>query len=363
MLTADALHAASLGPDVELGFLRASEFSFPPRNPAFPLVIRAKSDARFERLHASLAGNKEGFRALLNRAGAVLLRGFDVTSIERFESLFSAVGISLSEQYPLGAAQRRRAGRFAWTTTELTDQVPIPPHVEMAYRRLRPRFLGFFCAVAPRVHGETPIFDSRAAVADLSPSVRATLEAGDVTWCQYFPRRRGLTSTSYERAWPAEFGSDDRAEVERICAGLHARCEWHPGGRLGVVSDTPSIIRHPDTGEASLSFQTPTLEPFLKNIRRMRARHGWALNTAFVLLSRLKAALGTYPFEARDSRGEPLPPSLFLDVYDALWRNASVFPWQTGDVLVLDNSLAHHGRLNVVRPRTVYVALGDMHVV
>src|SRR6185436_20886091 len=101
-------------------------------------------------------------------------------SIEQFEGVLSAAGIQLSEQYPLGASQRRRVGRFAWTTTELTAQVPIPPHVEMAYRRFRPRFLGFHCSVAPRVHGETPIFDSRAALADLSPRVRDTLAAGDI---------------------------------------------------------------------------------------------------------------------------------------------------------------------------------------
>jgi alpha-ketoglutarate-dependent taurine dioxygenase len=361
MLRAEAT-PQGLGDVVELGYLNGDDFSYAPKNPRFPRVIRPKGDARFEVLEAALTAHRAAALAQLHQHGAVLLRGFEVNSSERFEAVFAALGIQLSDHYPLGAAARRRVGRFAWTTTELTDKVPIPPHSEMAYRRLRPRYLGFYCAVAPKVYGETPIFDARAALADLPPSVRAALEASDVTWCQYFPRRRGLTSTSYERSWPEEFGSDDRAVVERVCEGFHARCEWLADGRLGVVSDTPSIFTHPETGEPTLAFQTPTYEPFVENLRRLRDRHGWALNTAFVTLSHLKSALGTYPFEARDARGARLSPSIFLAVLDALWRNASVFRWQEGDVLVLDNALAQHGRLNVVRPRTVYVVLGGMHV-
>jgi alpha-ketoglutarate-dependent taurine dioxygenase len=45
----------------------------------------------------------------------------------------------------------------------------------------------------------------------------------------------------------------------------------------------------------------------------------------------------------------------------AIHGAATVFRWQRGDVIIIDNIRAAHGRLNVSGPRRILTALGDMY--
>lgn len=58
--------------------------------------------------------------------------------------------------------------------------------------------------------------------------------------------------------------------------------------------------------------------------------------------------------------GSVIPDEVVTEVREVMDREALVFTWQEGDVLVTDNMLVAHARRPFVGPRKIVVALGDM---
>jgi hypothetical protein len=50
------------------------------------------------------------------------------------------------------------------------------------------------------------------------------------------------------------------------------------------------------------------------------------------------------------------------EIRDAYDRARVLFPWQTGDIMLLDNMLVAHGRMPYTGPRKVVVALAEQYM-
>jgi hypothetical protein len=58
--------------------------------------------------------------------------------------------------------------------------------------------------------------------------------------------------------------------------------------------------------------------------------------------------------------GSPIEDSLVAEIRDLYWRTSVAFPWQEGDVLMLDNMLTAHARNPFAGERKIVVAMGEM---
>jgi hypothetical protein len=57
--------------------------------------------------------------------------------------------------------------------------------------------------------------------------------------------------------------------------------------------------------------------------------------------------------------GSPIDDSVLDEIRDLYQQEAVIFPWQEGDILMLDNMLAAHGRLPFIGTRKVVVGMAD----
>jgi alpha-ketoglutarate-dependent taurine dioxygenase len=106
------------------------------------------------------------------------------------------------------------------------------------------------------------------------------------------------------------------------------------------------MARHPVTGETvwfnhATFFHVSTLEPMLRD----------------ALLAEFDP--DDVPTNSCYGDGSPIEADV-LDLLRAAYRDATVaFPWQEGDILLIDNMLAAHGRSPFTGPRKVVVAMAE----
>ena len=277
----------------------------------------------------------------LYRYGAILLRGFPVQSLADFQRFAQAVSNSLI-QYGERSSPRTELARGVYTSTDHPPDQPIVLHSEQSYTLNWPMKIMFCCLVRARKRGNTPFADCRAVLARLDKRLLAQFAEKGVMYVRNYNAGLGLP-------WQAVFQTTDRAMVEAHCRAADIEFEWRADDRLTTRQVRPALRTHPKTGETvwfnhAVLFHATSLEPSLRDSLQHAVGHD------------------EFPFNTFYGDGSPIEGAV-LDQLRAAYDSETVtFPWQEGDVLVLDNMLTAHGREPYVGPRTVVTAMADPYL-
>lgn len=281
-------------------------------------------------------GLRQAAAAALGSTGAVLFRGFGVPTPLAFKKFAASFGLPLAS-YEFGSTPRSKVFSGVYSSTEYPAHQSIPLHNEQSYTRQWPSLIWFHCMKPSLTGGETPIADSRLVYDRIEAALR-----------QEFAERELLYVRNYSEAldlpWQRVFNTDDRAQVEAYCAVNGIEWEWKADGELRTRQRCQAVLQHPRTGEwvwfnQAHLFHESANEPALR--------------------ANLLAAVGyaNLPRNVCFGDGSPIADDK-LDAIRAVYqRTAVAFPWQAGDVLMLDNLLVAHGRNPFSGERKVIVAM------
>lgn len=289
-----------------------------------------------------LAGWVKDQRSRLQRellqAGALLFRGFPLKTVQDFESVAQAFCTDLFGEY--GDLPREKSGRHVYGSTPYPPDKPILFHNESSHMHRWPQKQFFFCLQAAPEGGQTPIVDGRLMLKGLRPELRERLQSKQLMYVRNF-------HPSVDVSWQDFFRTTDKAAVEAMCAQNGLEWQWLDKEGLRTKQLCPAIIEHPDTGDAVFFNQiqlhhVSCLEPAVRES----------------LISML--GVDSLPRNVYYGDGTPIEDEV-VDEIGALYERTAVrFPWQQGDLIMLDNMLVAHARDPFVGPRKIVVAMGEM---
>lgn len=303
-----------------------------------PLVLSPASGAP-DLVEAVVAHRAQIEERLLDH-GAVLFRGFPVASVEQF----ARFGTALSPQpldYVYRSTPRSSVGEGVFTATEYPAEQEIALHCENAYQREWPLKLALCCLVAPATRGETPLADLRRVAEMVGQEILDAFEQRQVRYIRHYRPHVDLP-------WEVVFQTSDRGDLAEYCAMHGIEHTWLDATTLRTAQTAQGTARHPVTGERVLFnqahlFHRSSLEP----------------QVAASLADLFGADRMPRDAVFGDGAGIPLA---YLDAVRAAFRSASVqFPWQRGDVLLIDNMRMAHGRRPYTGERKVIAMLLDSY--
>jgi len=337
---------------------------------------------------------KESIRADVMDCGGVLLRGFGIDDPEALEKLVESLGYNLMEDYTPADVVRSAVSKRVFTAADAPLFHFIAPHHEQSYSVKRPGIILFWCKKPPAAGtgGETPIFYTKELLGGFDAAtleaLRTPLVIGRyyhskewkpsryfrfLIWLSHFVVKwlaLPVQNLEHHPPWQTVFHTEDRSVAEQRVRDLSSgmSLSWSPDGGAIFSAKVPSIVKHPVSGEERLTFAAPqwsfaSFQACHEAMDRILPLSRW-------LSFRLRAAIadGLYRMFGRpeyvtvDVNGKTNP--FAAKGVEAIWDQAVLFPWKRGDVLILDNVSAMHGRMPCTdRTRKILTAIADEYTV
>jgi alpha-ketoglutarate-dependent taurine dioxygenase len=301
--------------------------------PGHPPLLLAGGDAA-----SWAAGHRDALRAVVAAHGSVLVRGLVLRDAAGAAAVFGTLANRLMpEQEAFAPRQLHPGGVYSATPWPPNQQMCM--HHELSYRLEFPGLMLFACLTASAAGGATGVADA-AAVLDALP-------AGLV---QRFEREGWMLVRNYNEDFGASveeaFGTGDRGEIERYCRANAIDFAWQPDGVLRTWQRRRAVVRHPGTG-----------------------RRCWFNQIAFLNERTIDPEVREYlvdlygedglPFTTRFGGGDPVGEDIVQLLNETYEAHTAREPWQSGDLLVVDNIATAHSREAFDGPREVLAGLAD----
>lgn len=281
----------------------------------------------------------EEFHEKLLEGGALLFRGFQMLSVKEFAEFAREFSGRNLLDYTAGASPRTKLGGGVYTSTEYPSNFTLSLHNELSYTSAWPEFLFFFCVTPAPEGGETPLGDSRSILGQIDAGVVGRFKSKGIRYDRVLEDQRAS-----EYSWQAAFETADRSVVEDYCTSGGVNYKWRDDGSLWLSETRPATATHPKTGEEVWFNQA---DGFHASVLGPEAYQEIIANGTFDKL-RLNSFFGD---------GSWIEVSDLDHVRAVMQKEMVPVRWQAGDILVVDNMLACHGRMPFSGPRKILLAM------
>lgn len=318
-----------------------------------PLVIEPLNKAiTREGIKELLIQNREVLQEALLKDGGILFRGFPIDDEQDFTDLIKTLKLGSFIDYIGGDSPRTKIAEGVYTSTEAPPSIKIPLHNELSYVKNYPKHIYFYCQIAPQCGGETIIADARKIYQSIDSRVKEKFIDKELRYVSCYYHKSQLMDfinavQKGHRRWVDVFETEHKLEVERKCHENDFSYRWNQNDWIKLSQQRPATLVHPETGEV-VWFNQAHIFDFNPKLLGL-----WRYIGTKILYCRDHMKLHQVFF----CDGSPIPREDLYHILDVLDANTVSFPWQKGDLLVLDNILAMHGRSKFKGKRRILTAM------
>lgn len=275
----------------------------------------------------------------LSCTGAILFRDFPVTDAQSYDAFFAAFNYpNFTYKESLSNAVRINHTKHVFTANEAPKEVEIYLHNEMAQTPIYPGRISLFCENAADEGGATVICRSDLIYDQLlaaEPGLTDKLEKTGVKYTTCMPAQNSATS-GQGRSWRGTLNVETVEQAEHKLEALDYSWQWAEDGSLNAQTCALAAIKTLESGRKVFFNQL------------IAAYMGWK-------------GVKEDPAKALCFGDDSAISKNYLDTIVEISESLSYdLMWQDGDVALVDNNLAMHGRrpYSGDRKRKVLVVLG-----
>lgn len=305
----------------------------------FPsVIVNDGSVTSLSECKSWISDNIKDLEGELKRSGAILFRGFPVDSAETFDTFSNAFAYpNFTYKESLSNAVRINFTKRVFTANEAPKNVEIYLHHEMAQTPISPSKIFFFCKTAADEGGATPLCRSDMLFAELAkqaPELAQDFAAKGLKYTTQMPAEDDHES-GQGRSWKSTLSVESKEQAEHKLAELDYSWTWMNDNSLRAT--TPVLPAVVDLGNNVKVFYNQLIAAYM----------GW------------KGVKENPASAITFGDGSHIPAAALELVASLAEQFTFELPWQDGDVALVDNYMAMHGRkpYSGERKREVLVAL------
>lgn len=320
-----------------------------------PLVVEPRNNnIKKEQFFSQLQEHKDGLRDHLLKYGGLLFRNFPIENEDDFAEVIKTLKLGNFVDYIGGDSPRTKIKEGIYTSTEAPPSIKIPLHNELSFVKNYAKHIYFYCAIPPVDNGETILADARKVYTTIDDQVKRTFIDKSLKYvsCYYHESKLMELLNRFQKShksWTQVFETHDKQDVEKKCKEHEFDFQWNQNDWIKISQTRPAILTHPITQE-TVWFNQAHLYDFNPKLLGL-----WRYIGAKLFYCRKHMKLHEVFF----ADGTPIPRQDLYHIMNVLDDLTIYFPWKRGDVLVLDNILAMHGRATFTGKRRILTALTD----
>jgi alpha-ketoglutarate-dependent taurine dioxygenase len=306
----------------------------------YPMTITFKNGS-MDKFLAYYEENKEFIEDRLMNVGAIHVVGINIGSVDIFGDLMKHL-CPKAPDFLDGNSSRGKYSSNVYNASEYDEASIVRLHTEFSYSNVYPKKIFFCCQNPASTGGQTTVGDCKKALELIETEVVEAFDEKEIIYIRNLHSGGGLGPS-----WQEAFETEDKNFMEEYCKENGIGVSWKADGIVRLTQRRPAIRKHPVTGDRLWFNQVDQFFP---------AIYGEEIyETLLEMSGGEKDAL---PMFSRFADGTEIKKEYIENIIKVLDDITIPVPWQKGDLLMVDNMTALHGRLPFTGPRKILASMG-----